>query len=108
MAKDRNTSSVAVGLASCAALLFGTCPTLRAESISVKFHGKVLDAGGAGVAGAKIELLESALTVLSDADGAFTLSGDFTLGAIRRSELPGGARLEMRGGRLTLWNPGLM
>lgn len=73
--------------------------------LSVDLRGKVVDGGGAGVAGATVRLLESSLTANTDAQGAFQLRGDVAIGIVRRTALPGNLHLSFRGGILFLENP---
>jgi hypothetical protein len=83
------------------------CLRPAAADIAVALSGKVVDSQGLGVAGARVELAESQLSAISDAQGGFSLAGSVANGVIRRAALPGGAYLDNRGGRLRLFNPGL-
>jgi hypothetical protein len=91
-----------------AGVLAGSLSLASAQETTVAFSGKVVDGQGHGLSGARVDLLDSPLSATSDAEGGFTLSGKIPNGIIRLAGLPGGARLEITGGRLRLINPGLV
>ena len=72
------------------------------RATEVEFKGSVVDAQGAGIAGATVKLLESALTATTDAQGGFLLKGTIPNGIIRRAALPGRGSVSFREGRLTV------
>ncbi|MDQ3002775.1 MAG: hypothetical protein M3Y08_16125 [Fibrobacterota bacterium] len=77
-----------------------------AQGTQVEYQGRVVDSKGAGVAGATVKLVESALTDVTDAKGDFTLQGIVAIGVIKKTVLPGNLRLAYRDGILKLEYPG--
>jgi hypothetical protein len=90
-----------IGLALCL-LAIGS----RAQGTKVEYQGRVVDSKGAGVAGATLNLIETALTAVTDAQGDFTLKGTVAIGVIRKTILPGNLGLKYRDGILTIDFPG--
>jgi hypothetical protein len=79
-----------------------------ANEVAVDLAGKVVDGSGAGVPGATVRILETALTATTGSGGEFEIKGSFQSGIVRRAGTPGGGTLEYRHGRvhLTVRGPG--
>jgi hypothetical protein len=78
--------------------------SLSAQETAINLAGMVVDAKGQVVAGATIQVLESPLTTLSDAQGRFVLQGTLS-GIIQKRALPGGLRLSFKNGHLNVDKP---
>lgn len=77
----------------------------HAQTVTVSLQGKVADFQGKAIAGASVKVMDTPLAATSGADGSFNLKGVFQVGIVRRASVPGGGRLEYRGGRLHLIKP---
>ncbi len=83
----------------------GLLTATYAQEMAVNLEGTVVDQLSQGIAGAKVGIVGSPLTTTSDAQGHFALNGTLA-GIVKRASLPGGFRILMVKGRLTLLNPG--
>lgn len=72
------------------------------QETHVDWKGTVVDQKGSPVAGATVKLMESALSATTDAEGKFVLSGDVTIGIVRKTLLPGNVLLRYAEGILHL------
>lgn len=84
--------------------LAGMTRPLQAQVVTVDLAGTVVDPSGQGVPGAKISMMETNLTVTTDAQGKFHLLGSVA-GIIKKASLPGGFRLIYSEGQIAFKNP---
>lgn len=106
MAPLQKISSTAKKTLLRALLVAGYAQGVHAADYSVAFSGRVTDSSQ-GVAGARVEIVDTDLSDTCDAQGNFSIAGIVPNGVVPRAALPGGATLDNRGGHLRLRNPGL-